>query len=408
MSEKSELQLAVPCKDASPSESDLQLAVPCKDRPSYQNESSAAVARCEQDTLESLCASSEWRCFLKAATKDAALIEKLRQGAMTSWVARQHSARWFERIRASKSFPAKEKSALLSLAQKKGGALVKCLLVTVWNIPETRLKLEKWANKYEGRLGMTGTAVEKVQERQEDTSWDPGTCAMYSVGVSALAWHFFGISSNLAGFISVGLFCVLLMAGKQRVAQCIAPLKASKRARALEGGEQPRGGVARTTRREQEKEEGKALRARKQRERRATAAAERREVGIVALQSQALDDNPIDIFFEEQSSSSSSPVNGSSSGSEIVEAVEVDDGLCVCCLSNEALFVVNRCGHCVFCRACRRKIVHEMRHSTGQANIKRHDLQNRELMRTKVLCPLCRQEGFIVEKSSYHGTVILP
>merc|ERR1711924_485775 len=93
-----------------------------------------------------------------------------------------------------------------------------------------------------------------------------------------------------------------------------------------------------------------------------------------------------------------------------VAALFEADGLCVCCLLNEAIFVMSNCGHCVFCRGCRRKMVHKVHSDVGDSmkSMNRHDLQNRELTRTKVACPLCRCEGLIVEKSSYDGAVLLP
>merc|ERR1711939_560744 len=87
----------------------------------------------------------------------------------------------------------------------------------------------------------------------------------------------------------------------------------------------------------------------------------------------------------------------------------VETGLCVCCSDNEALFVMNRCGHVVFCCTCRRKAVYAALYGSAGASASsishRRDLGSRELTRTELICPLCRTAGMLTAKSSYDGVM---
>mmetsp|Transcript_32656 Transcript_32656/g.73294 ORF Transcript_32656/g.73294 Transcript_32656/m.73294 type:complete len:227 (-) Transcript_32656:277-957(-) len=93
---------------------------------------------------------------------------------------------------------------------------------------------------------------------------------------------------------------------------------------------------------------------------------------------------------------------------ETTAKFQEEDGLCLACQSREADNVSSACGHLTFCKACRRRAVHqalEAREPSGKAVKKRKDLSTKELERTVVPCPVCRAEGVLVPLAKYSGKV---
>lgn len=83
------------------------------------------------------------------------------------------------------------------------------------------------------------------------------------------------------------------------------------------------------------------------------------------------------------------------------------EGICVVCIEKSALFVM-QCGHLIFCPGCRRKAVaKELRESgkTQWKSVKPGQLSNKELERTKVRCPICREESVAVAQKKFSGKV---
>ena len=84
------------------------------------------------------------------------------------------------------------------------------------------------------------------------------------------------------------------------------------------------------------------------------------------------------------------------------------EGICVVCIEKSALFVMHECGHLIFCPGCRRKAVaKELRESgkTQWKGVKPGQLSNKELERTKVRCPICREQSAAVAQKKFSGKV---
>lgn len=92
-------------------------------------------------------------------------------------------------------------------------------------------------------------------------------------------------------------------------------------------------------------------------------------------------------------------------------AVEADyDGLCVCCIEDQATQVAGLCGHLVYCDDCKREAIAAVlnpRPSPKQAarQAKRRMPTKKELVSTRVNCPLCRRETCLVPQERYRGTI---
>eukprot|EP00930_Biecheleria_cincta_P103462 TRINITY_DN95439_c0_g1_i1.p1 TRINITY_DN95439_c0_g1~~TRINITY_DN95439_c0_g1_i1.p1 ORF type:complete len:189 (-),score=27.15 TRINITY_DN95439_c0_g1_i1:26-592(-) len=85
----------------------------------------------------------------------------------------------------------------------------------------------------------------------------------------------------------------------------------------------------------------------------------------------------------------------------------VESSMCVACMEKEAVFVCKG-GHVILCRGCRRKMIHKQL-KTIDATWKRksaRDLQARQLDRTAVPCPLCRQESRFILERKHQGHLI--
>merc|ERR1712039_276626 len=83
-------------------------------------------------------------------------------------------------------------------------------------------------------------------------------------------------------------------------------------------------------------------------------------------------------------------------------------GICVSCIGKPALHVLQECGHLVYCSTCRRKAVaKQLKDFGGQQDkmMKPGQLRSRHLERTRVRCPICREEGILVAKEKYTGVV---
>ena len=81
---------------------------------------------------------------------------------------------------------------------------------------------------------------------------------------------------------------------------------------------------------------------------------------------------------------------------------------CFICMSKDAAFVMDTCGHYGTCNACRRLLVHERlvsRSAVADTKKARRQMKNKELQRTKVLCPLCRTEGRVIAPDRHNGTI---
>lgn len=84
-----------------------------------------------------------------------------------------------------------------------------------------------------------------------------------------------------------------------------------------------------------------------------------------------------------------------------------EDGLCIACKERPAEVVGAACGHLVFCKACRRTVIHKALkdRNDGREVKKRKDLGTRELERTVVPCPLCRADGVLSQLVKFRGQV---
>ena len=96
--------------------------------------------------------------------------------------------------------------------------------------------------------------------------------------------------------------------------------------------------------------------------------------------------------------------------SEAAEAAESGEleGICVVCIEKSALFVMHECGHLIFCPGCRRKAVAKELKESGKTqwkSVKPGQLSNKELERTKVRCPICREESVAVAQKKFSGKV---
>ena len=91
-----------------------------------------------------------------------------------------------------------------------------------------------------------------------------------------------------------------------------------------------------------------------------------------------------------------------------VSEVEQLEGICVVCIEKSALFVMHECGHLIFCPGCRRKAVAKELKESGKTqwkSVKPGQLSNKELERTKVRCPICREESVAVAQKKFNGKV---
>lgn len=94
--------------------------------------------------------------------------------------------------------------------------------------------------------------------------------------------------------------------------------------------------------------------------------------------------------------------------SEGAEASGELEGICVVCIEKSALFVMHECGHLIFCPGCRRKAVAKELKESGKTqwkSVKPGQLSNKELERTKVRCPICREESVAVARKKFSGKV---
>eukprot|EP00434_Breviolum_minutum_P028335 symbB.v1.2.025067.t1/scaffold2410.1/size79957/8 len=92
---------------------------------------------------------------------------------------------------------------------------------------------------------------------------------------------------------------------------------------------------------------------------------------------------------------------------EVSEAEQLE-GICVVCIEKSALFVMHECGHLIFCPGCRRKAVAKELKESGKTqwkSVKPGQLSNKELERTKVRCPICREESVAVAQKKFNGKV---
>lgn len=136
------------------------------------------------------------------------------------------------------------------------------------------------------------------------------------------------------------------------------------------------------------------------------------EIGVTAGSTPASDDREASrderasCFANSKDSLDGTDAGLASAGRDSNDSIG-DAYLCVCCNENEALFVMNHCGHVVFCRTCRRKAVHTVlcQGSGSHAVPCRSELGSRELTRTEVTCPLCRAPGLLIAKTSYEGVI---
>eukprot|EP00439_Symbiodinium_sp_Y106_P025466 s5169_g3.t1 len=93
---------------------------------------------------------------------------------------------------------------------------------------------------------------------------------------------------------------------------------------------------------------------------------------------------------------------------EASEGVGLLEGICVVCIEKSALFVMHECGHLIFCPGCRRKAVAKALKESGKSqwkSVKPGQLSNKELERTKVRCPICREESVAVAQKKFSGKV---
>ncbi|CAE7493916.1 unnamed protein product [Symbiodinium natans] len=93
---------------------------------------------------------------------------------------------------------------------------------------------------------------------------------------------------------------------------------------------------------------------------------------------------------------------------EAPEGVALLEGICVVCIEKSALFVMHECGHLIFCPGCRRKAVAKALKESGKSqwkSVKPGQLSNKELERTKVRCPICREESVAVAQKKFSGKV---
>ena len=93
---------------------------------------------------------------------------------------------------------------------------------------------------------------------------------------------------------------------------------------------------------------------------------------------------------------------------EASEEVGLLEGICVVCIEKSALFVMHECGHLIFCPGCRRKAVAKALKESGKSqwkSVKPGQLSNKELERTKVRCPICREESVAVAQKKFSGKV---
>ena len=108
----------------------------------------------------------------------------------------------------------------------------------------------------------------------------------------------------------------------------------------------------------------------------------------------------------ERGSRSDADAGGAADGD--VSEVEQLEGICVVCIEKSALFVMHECGHLIFCPGCRRKAVAKELKESGKTqwkSVKPQQLSNKELERTKVRCPICREESVAVAQKKFSGKV---
>lgn len=89
---------------------------------------------------------------------------------------------------------------------------------------------------------------------------------------------------------------------------------------------------------------------------------------------------------------------------------EEDDlsGVCVSCLERPAKLVAKTCGHLVYCRPCQRQAIArqlETQARVSEAKKRAHTLNNKEMDRTRLPCPICRSEGVLVVRENFTGKI---
>mmetsp|Transcript_51346 Transcript_51346/g.166471 ORF Transcript_51346/g.166471 Transcript_51346/m.166471 type:complete len:404 (+) Transcript_51346:98-1309(+) len=372
-----------------------------------------------QETAASLLQSAEWHSFLRAARHDAPKLQKLRRGAMSSWVARHHSAPWFPRLRAAgMALPHEEVVKLGDVAKKKGGLIVERILWLTWHVSDMRIAAEKLANEVESHYGFDMSLTDKIAARQETVGFTSKLTALFTcvlvfyIGVTS--WN---IDMTWMAVVSCLLFFGHELTFRPKLGDVLEPLAKYQRQCVLDKNRH----VSREVRREKEQEfTWAAKRAERQRDRRRTVSSQAFECSIGRSAPASIEchvSSPAVMLTASPTLSASSgaeedvgpgadlppPVLEADAGAELDS--DEDGGLCVCCSENEAMFVLDQCGHLVFCRACRRKLIYRMRCLAGLFKPDRHELTTRELSRTRMPCPLCRREGIAVEKQGFDGTV---
>ena len=99
--------------------------------------------------------------------------------------------------------------------------------------------------------------------------------------------------------------------------------------------------------------------------------------------------------------------SGDTDAADVSEGEQLE-GICVVCIEKSALFVMHECGHLIFCPGCRRKAVAKELKESGKTqwkSVKPQQLSNKELERTKVRCPICREESVAVAQKKFSGKV---
>jgi len=83
------------------------------------------------------------------------------------------------------------------------------------------------------------------------------------------------------------------------------------------------------------------------------------------------------------------------------EVAEDEASLCVCCLDDRATMVMKGCGHLIYCVKCGRSFVALALGISAKSKA----LKQRQLEKTQVPCPVCRQVSCMAEKHLYTGTL---
>lgn len=308
--------------------------------------------------------------------------------------------------------PHEEVVKLRDVAKKKGGLIVERILWLTWHLSDMRIAAEKLANGAESHYGFDMSLTDKIAARQETVGFSSKLTALFTcvlvfyIGVTS--WN---IDTTWMAVVSCLLFFGHELTFRPNLGDVLEPLAKYQRQCVLDKNRL----VSREVRREKEQEFMRAgKRADRQRDRRRTVSSQAFEC---STGSECRVFSPAEMLTASPMSSAASgaeedvgpgadlppPVLEADAGAELDS--DEDGGLCVCCSENEAMFVLDQCGHLVFCRACRRKLIYRTRCLAGLFKPDRHELTTRELSRTRMPCPLCRREGIAVEKQGFDGTV---